>query len=246
MYYKDKAVIIKSIDFQESSKIVTFLTKTNGSLTCIAKGARKPKSKFTGHLTTGALCEIGFTYKDSRQVQLLTDIESIAKTYKIHQNFSKLSILMRTLEMIDQFSAEMLNMEDLFLFTESIINWLITESDIDTSIFPYILVRLADISGFAIQVNKNQELGNNTFFFNIDSGTISHTSSEQLSFKLHNDQAKYLIFSIEHKGKKLSESGISSEHIEELTHHLDVYFKHHIEGFKDRKSDKIFSELNQI
>ena len=48
MIISTAAIVLKSIDFQESSKIVTLLTPEHGKIAVMVRGCRKPKSKFAG------------------------------------------------------------------------------------------------------------------------------------------------------------------------------------------------------
>jgi len=42
------AIVLSRINFGEADKIVTFITPSSGKLSCIARGARKIKSKLAG------------------------------------------------------------------------------------------------------------------------------------------------------------------------------------------------------
>ncbi len=48
--FKTKGIIIRKVDFGEADRIVTVLTEDFGKIDCIAKGARRLKSKFSGRL----------------------------------------------------------------------------------------------------------------------------------------------------------------------------------------------------
>ncbi len=48
--FKTKGIIIRKVDFGEADRIVTVLTEDFGKIDCIAKGARRIKSKFCGRL----------------------------------------------------------------------------------------------------------------------------------------------------------------------------------------------------
>lgn len=46
MLKKQDAIVLKSIDYGETNKIVTLFTKEDGKLAVLAKGAKKPNSRF--------------------------------------------------------------------------------------------------------------------------------------------------------------------------------------------------------
>jgi len=72
-YEQTEAIVLRKVDFSESSRIVTFLTPCRGRLTCMAKGARRKGSPLATLLDTYNRLEITCAWKDSRQVQLLTE-----------------------------------------------------------------------------------------------------------------------------------------------------------------------------
>ncbi len=49
-HFKTRGVVIRKVDFGEADRIVTVLTDEFGKIDCIAKGARRLKSKFCGRL----------------------------------------------------------------------------------------------------------------------------------------------------------------------------------------------------
>jgi len=48
--FKTVGIVIRKVDFNEADRIVTVLTEDFGKIDCIAKGARRMKSKFCGRL----------------------------------------------------------------------------------------------------------------------------------------------------------------------------------------------------
>lgn len=68
-----EAVVVRGVDYSQTSRIVTFVTPRRGRVACLVKGARRPGSAAAAALDTFNRVEIGLTWKDSRSVQTLTD-----------------------------------------------------------------------------------------------------------------------------------------------------------------------------
>lgn len=75
-----EAVVLRGVDFSQTSRIVTFLTPGRGRVACLVKGARRVKGGQGAALDTFNRLEIGLVYKDSRSVQTMTEC-SVLKAY---------------------------------------------------------------------------------------------------------------------------------------------------------------------
>lgn len=68
---RSEAVVLRGVDFSETSRIITFLTPGRGRMACLAKGVRRGKRSQAGAFDTFNRLEIVYYWKDSRSVQLL-------------------------------------------------------------------------------------------------------------------------------------------------------------------------------
>lgn len=68
---RTEAVVLRGVDFSETSRIVTLLLPGRGRMACLAKGARRAKSGFGGALDTFNRIEAVYYWKDGRGVQSL-------------------------------------------------------------------------------------------------------------------------------------------------------------------------------
>ncbi len=71
---RSEAVVLRGVDFSESSRIVTFLSPERGRLSCMAKGARRHRSPLQAVLDTLNRVEIVYFWKDSRSIQQLGEV----------------------------------------------------------------------------------------------------------------------------------------------------------------------------
>ncbi len=70
---KSDAIILRLVEFSETSLIVTMLTRDFGKMTALAKGARRRKSPFEAALDLLSICRIVFLHKSSGAMDLLTE-----------------------------------------------------------------------------------------------------------------------------------------------------------------------------
>jgi DNA repair protein RecO (recombination protein O) len=70
---KATALVLRAVDFSESSVVVTLFTREFGKVRALAKGGRRPKGPFESALDLLALCRIVFLRKSSEALDLLTE-----------------------------------------------------------------------------------------------------------------------------------------------------------------------------
>ena len=70
---KTSAVVLRLVDFSESSCVVTLFTRDFGKIAALAKGARRPKGPFDSALDLLAVCRIVFIHKTTGALDLLTE-----------------------------------------------------------------------------------------------------------------------------------------------------------------------------
>jgi DNA repair protein RecO (recombination protein O) len=70
---KTNAIVLRLVDFSESSCVVTLFTEHFGKVGALAKGARRPKGPFDSALDLLAVCRIVFIHKSSDGLDLLTE-----------------------------------------------------------------------------------------------------------------------------------------------------------------------------
>lgn len=70
---KTPAIVIRVIDFSETSAVVTFFTREHGKITALAKGCRRPKSPFESAIDLLTACRIVFLHKKNDTLDLLTE-----------------------------------------------------------------------------------------------------------------------------------------------------------------------------
>jgi DNA repair protein RecO (recombination protein O) len=70
---KATALVLRVIDFSETSVICTLFTREFGRISALAKGARRPKGPFESALDLLSLCRVVFLRKTSGALDLLTE-----------------------------------------------------------------------------------------------------------------------------------------------------------------------------
>jgi DNA repair protein RecO (recombination protein O) len=76
---KAAAIVVRTVDFSESSLVVTLFTREHGKIGALAKGGRRLKGPFESALDLLALCRIVFLHKTSDALDLLTEAKLLRR-----------------------------------------------------------------------------------------------------------------------------------------------------------------------
>ncbi|MCL5035016.1 MAG: DNA repair protein RecO [Bacteroidetes bacterium] len=99
---KTEAVVLRAVNYRDSSKIVTLYTRRYGKMSAIAKGARNPKSKFGSLLQPLNYLQIVFYRRESRQLQYISSSEFVRYFKSLTSDMDRLSVAMALVEIVNR------------------------------------------------------------------------------------------------------------------------------------------------
>lgn len=248
------AIVLKGIAYSESSMIVTLLSEKHGKIAVMARGARRNKGKFGGLLQPGAVLDVSYYYKNTRDIQNLSEAAQRKATWRIQQNMEKMALCLATLELCEQLCHEYEPMPEIFCFLENLQVWLHETVSTPKLLLPYIQFQLARLAGIGIawqadEMHNKQDSsepetnGMYSGYLNIENGSISHEQGSGLNFRLTKSQMQYLRCIVTGRKKNLLNMDIPVAEYKNLIHQLDAYLQYHLEGLRPRKSDAIFDQI---
>lgn len=97
---KIKALILRSVNFHETSRILTVFSEEFGKITLIAKGVRKSKSQLIGILEPTNIVQAIIYKKPNRDIYTLTQAELLTSLTELKQDLKKLYLGFAILETI--------------------------------------------------------------------------------------------------------------------------------------------------
>lgn len=239
-----EAIIFRTVDYQESSKIVTMFTREHGKIALMVRGAKKPKSTFSGLIEVGNLLDVIYYYKGSRSVQILSEASYINKTMNLRTDFEKMATMTSAVELISQLLHENEVNQSLFDFTKKMLLWLDSTDIKPPLLFPYLQIRLTALVGVGLQLDESLAPGK-TNYLNLESGLVSTESVSPHAYKLTKNQFEFMAIALRSHSSRLFDIPFKNGELKALIEHLDRYLKYHVEGLKDRTSDAIFEHILQ-
>lgn len=151
---KTNAVVLKKLNYGDTSLIVSLFTKEYGKMSGIVKGARSKRSKSGAIADLMNHIEIVFYQKENRDLQLISQLELIDHYPKTREDLDKLKYSSAVIELIEQFTVDHEPHEKLFRGTTKILK-LINDSQTDIElIFSKFFVFFLKEIGYELQLSN--------------------------------------------------------------------------------------------
>ena len=106
MLEKDLACCLRSVDYSETSQILTLFGRKNGKISVIAKGTKRAKSPFGGPIEPLSLGQIVFAKSSTKSLDTLTEFEHQGHFYMLRNNLFALNCSLFAAELLDKLTTE--------------------------------------------------------------------------------------------------------------------------------------------
>lgn len=172
--FRTDAVILRRKDFGEADRLVTLLTPTHGKLRAIAKGARKPTARKTGHVELFALVDM--LLSRGRELHIVSQAETKEPFLALREDLIRGTYANHLVELLDRFTAEQDTGRAEFDLLVSALGWLCTDVD-PRLVARFYEMALLGLAGFAPSLH-NCAVGHedlepqDQFFSPVDGGVI--------------------------------------------------------------------------
>lgn len=93
------AVVLRSVDYGETSRIVTLFTRDRGRLGIMARGARSSKSRFGATLEPMSWVQVVIHYKPGRELQSLSETSHMETFPNIGRSLERIGLGVRMIEL---------------------------------------------------------------------------------------------------------------------------------------------------
>ncbi len=101
MILQTEAIVLKTMDFRETSRIATFFTKEYGKVKGILKGIRKDPKKFGSHLDKFSINDIVYYQYRNSDLHLISQCDLRNYFFPIRQDLQKSLAASYILELVD-------------------------------------------------------------------------------------------------------------------------------------------------
>ena len=237
MLISSPGIILSKVRYQDNDLIVKCLTRDLGVVSYMIKNismSKKSKNKFAFFQLLNIL-DLETNYNPNRSIQYIKDLKVKYNFTSLHTNIYKSSVVMFLSEILSNIiHIETKDME-LFDFIEKSLIWY-DKSEDSSTFYLIFLMKITHYLGFypdCTNMSYN--------YFNLEEGLFESSKNSQYVIEGSSLVLFKTILGIKFDSNRLP--FIDKTNKKDILKNILIYFKLHVDGFKDPKSLKV---LNQI
>lgn len=150
--YRDQGIVLRSWKLGETDRILNILSLGRGKVRAVAKGVRRPGSRFGGRLEPYSLVDLQLY--EGRNLDVVTDAELITSHAAVREDYGLSSCAATMAEVVDAVAQEQDRDNALFLLLRAGLQALATAPPRPAIFVDAFLLRLAGVVGFPVSVDR--------------------------------------------------------------------------------------------
>jgi DNA repair protein RecO (recombination protein O) len=147
--YRTEAIVLRRTNFGEADRLLTVFTPERGKLKLIAKGARKPTSRKSGHVELFSYGQ--FLVAVGRDLDIVTQAETLEPFLPLREDLLRTTYAYYVAELADAFTAERDENRPLFDLLKDAFGWICDTDDLALAARYYEL-HLLGLAGYQPQL----------------------------------------------------------------------------------------------
>ncbi len=246
MIERSEAVVLRSIDYGETSKILTLYTRSRGRLGVIAKGARSSKSSFGASLEPLSYAEKVYYYKPSRELQVLKESSFVYPLHEITKDLHKINVGLRIVEFVNNLMLKEEKNVTAFELLVLVLVRLNQTAGRPINLWPFFRLRLATLLGFAPNIQREivQSIPESGGVLSLEDGAAG-PPDEVSGRAVSASRTALRAFAIYARADldTIMRMEVGPETHREIDELIQKFLGHHIEHLRPSKSDRVFDQM---
>src|SRR5262245_47432971 len=148
MIVKTEAIVIRSRDLRETSKLTTFFTRSHGKMTGVLKGIRKDHKKFGSNVDKFSVNDVVYYQYRNQDIHLVSQCDLTQYFFPIRQDYQRNLAANYALELVDAVMPAEEKNEEVYEALLQFLSALQHVDDIHKLIFVF-QIKILHLSGFS-------------------------------------------------------------------------------------------------
>ncbi|HBR18555.1 MAG: DNA repair protein RecO [Deltaproteobacteria bacterium RIFCSPLOWO2_12_FULL_43_16] len=175
-HFTTEAIVLNSIDYGESDRIVTFYTLGFGKVKGIAKGAKNSRKRFVNNLEPFSYIKLLIFQKENRDLSIIEQADIIRRFDKLVFDIERLAFGSYCLELLNEMTLEGQRNQKVFELLVKFLVMLNEGANLKTIIM-FFKMKLLSLLGYHPHLDtcvscKNIPIGSRVFFSSAKSGIV--------------------------------------------------------------------------
>jgi len=237
MLVSSSAIVLSKVRYQDNDLIIKCLTRDLGVVSYMVKNisvSKKSKNKFAFFQLLNIL-DLETNYNPNRSIQYIKDLKIKYSFKSLHTNIYKSSVVMFLSEILSTIIHNEIEDVELFDFIEDSLIWYDRSKD-SSAFYLIFLMKITNYLGFYPDCT-NMDYN----YFNLEEGLFENSKNSKYVISGDDLVLFKTILGIKFDSNKLP--FIDKLKKKYILKNILIYYKLHVDGFKDPKSLKV---LNQI
>ncbi|MEO0283473.1 MAG: DNA repair protein RecO [candidate division WOR-3 bacterium] len=243
---REKGVVLRTINFKESSLIFKFFSEKSGGVKIIAFGVKRTTNPYKGIISAGNLIEVIYHKKETSEFGKMREVKLLWKPEKIFTDYKKFLISYFLLEKIEKYIGENLRFSSIYDFTFSFLKELNSLGEVNKNVLLSLLMKFLSISGIGpelqncIKCKRKLEDG---FFITSEGGMFCFNCAKEFEEKIYIDKKNlaYLKFLLKENTEKCKNLKALNEEL--ILNIINSFYKFYIGEDFLKNLSKILKEL---
>jgi DNA repair protein RecO (recombination protein O) len=236
MIRKTEAIVLRSLPYGDNALITQLYTREQGIKSFIARISRKPGAKIRSALFQPLQqIEIVYFQKAGRDLQYLSESRLIHYYRHLDQDPIAISIACYLLEIVRSCLKEEEGNEALFLFLQDSLQAMDAAEEGRVQLLIWFLLHFTGYLGFSPSVAAG--IQSDKIYFDIEAGRVEENT-------LQYDRTSHLVLQfIDCEAAHCQKIPLSSKDKNDILNRLMLYYRYHIEGFRQPGSPEVLVEV---
>lgn len=246
MIVRTDAIVLRAIEYGETSQIVSLFTRQHGRMSVMARGSRRPKSRFGSTLQPMSYVQVIYYHKAERELQTLKEASHVHLLRSLSTDVARLTAGYRMVELVRVLTEPYDANPMLFNLLLHALLRLDEAPGRAANVLPYFQIRLASVLGFAPNVQKEEVLAlpEEGGVLALDTGGVLPLASAPKAGVRASRSAlrAFAVFARTDLDTALRMQ-LSEPLYAEVLRLVDAYLRHHIEGRYPTRVTEVMQQL---
>ena len=241
-----EAIVLRAIDYSETSRIVTLYTKEMGKTGVMAKGARSARSRFGSTLDPMSRIAAVLHVRAGRDLNILSEASHVRHHSTLRSELARVESGLRMVELVNALLPEREANTPVYGLLAASLTALDHASARTGNVWPFFQLRLATLLGFGPSFRRDevQDMQGEFGFLDLRTGRVGTTVEEGwVPLRAYRRTLRAFAILARAELSDVLRLELSEPEAEDVQGLVRSYLQHHVEESYPTRSARVFAQF---